>query len=87
MDTRTLATDISGLIPIIILILFLVIPYVLKSLGRHASAGRGPQTHEEPDSHGEPPLYEEHPGPSMGHDYDRFDSGAQSSKPITPKWF
>ena len=87
MDTRFLATDISNLLPIIVLILFLVIPYVFKMLGRYTSAMKHEELPEEHEIHGQPPLYEDHPGPAMEQDYDYFDKNTPSSKPITPKWF
>ena len=82
MDTR-LANDINSLLPIIVLLLFLVIPYVLKVLGRRTSAGRGDEPPEEHDASGGTPMQDEHPGPPVRHDYEQPDR----SKPITPKWF
>ncbi len=87
MDTRSLAIDINGLLPIIVLILFLVIPYVLKTLGRYSSAGKNAEPPEEHDIHGEQPMPDEPPGPPLRHDYDRVDRSTPSSRPINPKWF
>lgn len=83
MDTRFLATDFNSLLPIIVLLIFLVIPYVLKMLGRHTSAGRGDEPTEEHDASSGPPMQDEHPGPPVRHDYEQPDRG----KPITPRWF
>ena len=87
MEIHFLANDFSTLLPILVLILFFVIPYVLKMLGRYTSASRHEALHEEPHATDQPPLYEDQPGPPMRQDYDQFDRSTPSSKPITPKWF
>ena len=40
MDIRAQANDISTLLPILVLIAFLIIPYVLKMLGRYTAASK-----------------------------------------------
>ena len=87
MDKHSLANDISALLPILVLILFLVIPYVFKMLGRHSSASRHEELPEEHKTHGQPTLYEDDPGQAMRQEHDQFDRSNLSNRPITPKWF
>jgi len=87
MDIRAQANDISTLLPILVLIAFLIIPYVLKMLGRYTAASKREELPGEHGTHGEPPLYEDHQGPVMRQDYEQFDRSSPSNRPITPKWF
>jgi hypothetical protein len=86
MKTYAFATDISGILPLILLALFLVVPYIMKHLGRQTGAGGDHQDTEEhqPLDH-QGPLHDDyHP---MAHDPGQEDRSMPSNKPITPRWF
>ncbi len=88
MKTYAFATDISGILPLILLALFLVVPYLMKHLGRHTGAGGGQRDMEEhePFDH-QDPLHDDDPDHPMAHGPGQEDRSIPSSKPITPRWF
>lgn len=81
--------DIQSFLPIILLLLFLVIPYMLKNLGRYTSAGKNlDRFPEKPrDSMHPETMHDYLDEPPVRTDYERVDKDSVSSKPITPKWF
>lgn len=87
MENRFLENDIGSLLPIVVLLLFLVIPYVLKTLGRYTAASRREDSHEEQGTLEGPPVYGDPPGHPVQQDHDRHEGSAPSNRPITPKWF
>lgn len=88
MKTYAFATDLGGILPLILLALFLVVPYLMKHLGRHTVAGgdqRDTEGHEPLDHQG--PLHDDYPGHPMEQGPGHKDRNLSSNKPITPRWF
>jgi hypothetical protein len=73
---------------LILLVLFIVIPSVLKFLGQYtmsSKTGRKPmQEHELPPEEG---MHESLDAPSRPRNYETLHEDAFSNKPIKPKWF
>lgn len=74
---------------VILLILFFVLPSVLKLLGRHTLGSKDAGKIEEGRMHefpGEEPAPYREDFPAHG-GYDTYEGPEPSSKPIHPKWF
>ncbi len=89
MERNSFAIDINSLLPIILLLLFLVLPGLLKRLGQYTAAGkdavRPPE--QEREAIPEERLQEYLEEPPIREDYDRTRKESFSNKPIHPKWF
>ena len=74
---------------LILLVLFIVIPSVLKFLGQYTmsskNADRKPM--QEPEVPPEEGMHERLDVPSPHHDYETLKEETFSNKPIKPKWF
>jgi hypothetical protein len=74
---------------LILLVLFIVIPSVLKFLGQYTmsskNADRKPM--QEPGVPPEEGMHESLDAPSPHHDYETIKEESFSNKPIKPKWF
>jgi hypothetical protein len=89
MRTTVHAGGFDSLLPIVILILFFAVPYVLKLLGRQARPGSDQQDGPGTQTFGEPYRTDEHDeaGPPAAPDAERYPQGMPENKPIHPRWF
>lgn len=74
---------------LILLALFIVVPYIMKVLGQHSAAGRdaGRPVGEQRDTLHPENMNEYIDELSGRHDHETHDYNTQSGKPIHPKWF
>jgi hypothetical protein len=89
MERTSFAIDINSFLPIILLLLFLVLPGLLKRLGQYTAAGK--DAHRPPEQEREA-MHEERmreylEEPPISTDYERTQKESFSNKPIHPKWF
>ena len=89
MERTSFAVDINALLPIILLLLFLVLPGLLKRLGQYTAAGKDAHrpSEQEREAMPEERMREYLEEPPMRNDYDRSRKESFSNKPIHPKWF
>jgi hypothetical protein len=89
MRETSYTIDINSFIPIILILFFFIIPYVLKNLGRYTSSGKyTDRPAEKPrDSMHPETMHDYIEEPPVGRDYENFSKESFSNKPITPKWF
>jgi hypothetical protein len=89
MERNSFAIDINSLLPIILLLLFIVLPAVLKRLGQYTAAGKNT---DRPSAREQETLPEERmreylEDSPVRHDYELTKKESFSNKPIHPKWF
>ncbi len=89
MTMERTSIDINSLLPIILLLLFLVLPALLKRLGQYTAAGKDANKPPEQDREAQPEerMHDYFEEPPIGHDYERTQKETFSNKPIHPKWF
>ena len=89
MERTSFAVDINSLLPIILLLLFLVLPGLLKRLGQYTAAGKDAHkpSEQEREAMPEERMREYFEEPPMRNDSDRSRKESFSNKPIHPKWF
>jgi hypothetical protein len=89
MERHSFAIDINSFLPIILLLLFLVLPALLKRLGQYTAAGKdaGRPPEQGREAMLEERMHEYLEEPPIGHDYERTQKETFSNKPIHPKWF
>jgi hypothetical protein len=89
MERTSFAIDINSLLPIILLLLFLVLPGLLKRLGQYTAAGKNADRSSEQEHEAMPEerMREYLEEPPLRHDYERTSKESFSNKPIHPKWF
>jgi len=89
MERTSFAIDINSLLPIILLLLFLVLPGLLKRLGQYTAAGKDAHrpSEQEREDMPEERMREYLEEPPMRNDYDHSRKESFSNKPIHPKWF
>jgi hypothetical protein len=76
---------------IILLVLFVVLPSLMKLLGQYTLSSKGlerkPQQQDEEELPPEEKIREYMEGTQAKRTYDSMDKPAISNKPITPRWF
>jgi hypothetical protein len=89
MGRNSFAIDINSFLPIVLLVLFLVLPALLKRLGQYTAAGKNADrpSEQEREVMPEERLHEYLEEPSIRNDYERTGKESFSNKPIHPKWF
>jgi hypothetical protein len=89
MGKNSFAIDINSLLPIILLLLFLVLPSLLKRLGQYTAAGKNADRSPEQEREVMPEerMREYLEEPPIRNDYERTQKESFSNKPIHPKWF
>jgi hypothetical protein len=89
MSRNSFAIDFNSFLPIILLLLFLVLPAILKRLGQYTAAGKNADRPPEQEREAMPEerMHEYLEGPPIRHDYERTKKESFSNKPINPKWF
>jgi hypothetical protein len=89
MERHSFAIDINSFLPIILLLLFLVLPALLKRLGQYTAAGKDAQRPSEQTREAMPEerMHDYFEEPSIGDTYERTQKETFSNKPIHPKWF
>jgi hypothetical protein len=89
MGRTSFAIDVNSLLPIILLLLFLVLPALLKRLGQYTAAGKDANRPPEQEREATPEerMREYLEEPPIRNDYERTSKESFSNKPINPKWF
>lgn len=89
MERNSFAIDTNSFIPIILLLLFLVLPALLKRLGHYTAAGKNADRppEQEREAMTEERMHEYLEGPPIRKDYEHINKESFSNKPIHPKWF
>ena len=89
MERYSFAIDIGSFLPIILLLLFLVLPALLKRLGQYTAAGKDAHrpSEQEREAMPEERMREYLEEPPIMHDYKSAQKESFSNKPIHPKWF
>lgn len=89
MERNSFAIDTNSFLPIILLLLFLVLPALLKRLGQYTAAGKNADRppEQEREAMTEERMHEYLEGPPIRKDYERINKESFSNKPIHPKWF
>ena len=74
---------------IILLVMFVVLPSVMKLLGQYSLSSKGVERKQQQDEEMSPEekIREYMEGPPTQRSNDSMDKPAISNKPITPRWF